>query len=466
MVNVLFAAVSGFLFFAGFAPFELWFTPYLAAAILFRILCDKSLRQRMTYAGLAGLTFFLPLLHWSSVYVGSAPWLVLGVGESLIFSMIGLIRFQRRWESALTFSTMFTLIELVRMKAPFGGFGWGRLGFTQVDSISWIYPLVGVTGISLLVSSAAFLIITPLKTILSFFLILGTSMSITSLLTSNNSERSIQVTAIQGGVDELGINFNERALRVLERHVEATTYVPGTDLYVWPENASDVDPIKNERANILITNLAQGLSASLLVGGVEFSSQGPLNSSILFGKDGEVLSRYTKQDLAPFGEYMPMRRLAEAISPYAEQVTDFVPGDRWVKHLIGDLPFQSLICFEVLDDDHVKMGTHGSSFVVAQTNNATFGKSSEAAQQLQITRARAAETKRDFVVVSTTGFTAHLDSQGKIVVKSPQFTPERLTMKVAATDPELETPAQKLRTWAWVLGLALILSLVRLKINR
>lgn len=466
MVTIISAVLSGLLFFAGFAPVGLWFTPYFGAALLFRVLCDKNFGQRIAYAGIAGLAFFLPLLHWSSVYVGSVPWLVLSMGQSLIFSLIGLIRFQRRWESALTFAAMFTLIELLRMKAPFGGFGWGRIGFTQVDSFSWLYPLVGVTGISLFVLSAAFVVISPWRTILSGLLLLGATFTFSSLLTSSATNSSIQVTAIQGGVDELGINFNERALRVLERHVEATTYVPGTDLYVWPENASDVDPIKNERANFLITNLAQGLNASLLVGGVEFSSQGPLNSSILFGKDGEVLSRYTKQDLAPFGEYMPMRRLAEAISPYAEQVTDFVPGDRWVKHLIGDLPFQSLICFEVLDDDHVKMGTHGSSFVVAQTNNATFGKSSEAAQQLQITRARAAETKRDFVVVSTTGFTAHLDSQGKIVVKSPQFTPERLTMKVAATDPELETPAQKLRTWAWVLGLALILSLVRLKINR
>lgn len=466
MVNALLAVLSGILLFTGFPPVGLWFTPYFGAALLFRVLCDKRFGQRITYAGLAGLAFFLPLLHWSSVYVGSVPWLVLSIGQSLIFSLIGLIRFQRRWESALTFTAIFTLIELLRMKAPFGGFGWGRIGFTQVDSFSWLYPLVGVTGISLFVLSAAFVAISPWKTIFSGILLLGATITFTSLLPSSATNSLIQVTAIQGGVDELGIKFNERALRVLERHVEATTYVSGTDLYVWPENASDVDPVTNERANFLITNLAQGLNASLLVGGVERSSQGPMNSSILFGKNGELLSRYTKQDLAPFGEFMPVRRLAEAISPYAKQVTDFLPGDRWVKHEIRGLPFQSLICFEVLDDDHVKMGTYGSSFVVAQTNNATFGKSSEAAQQLQITRARAAETKREFVVVSTTGFTAHLDSQGKIVVKSPQFTPEQLTMKVAATDPELETPAQKLRTWVWVLGLAVILGLVRLIFNR
>ena len=466
MVNVLLAVLAGLLLSAGFAPLEIWFAPFLAIALFFRILIDKVMPERILYSVVTGLAFFLPLLHWSSVYVGSVPWLVLSMGESLIFSLIGLVRFQRRWESALTFAAIFTLIELLRMKAPFGGFGWGRIGFTQVDSFSWLYPLVGVTGISLFVLSAAFVAISPWKTILSGLLFLGTTFTIASLLPPFDINRSIQVTAIQGGVDELGIDFNERALRVLERHIEATTYVPDTELYVWPENASDVDPIKNKRANFLITNLVQGLNAPLLVGGVERSSQGPMNSSILFGKNGEILSRYIKQDLAPFGEFMPVRQLAEAISPYADQVTDFLPGDRWVKHEIGGLPFQSLICFEVLDDDHVKMGTLGSSFVVAQTNNATFGKSSEAAQQLQITRARAAETKREFVVVSTTGFTSHLDSRGKIVVKSPQFTPEQLTMKVSGTDPELETPAQKLRTWVWVLGLALILGLVRLIFNR
>ena len=36
--------------------------------------------------------------------------------------------------------------------------------------------------------------------------------------------------------------------------------------------------------------------------------------------------------------------------------------------------FQSFICFEVLDDDHVRAGAKDMDFLIAQTNNATFVK--------------------------------------------------------------------------------------------
>ena len=136
MVNVLLAGLSGILLWIGFAPIENFVAPFVGIALLFLALIDKDLRDRFLISSVAGLSFFLPLLHWSSVYVGSIPWLVLAIGESALFSLIGFFRLQRRWESALLFSALFTLVEIVRMKLPFGGFGWGRLGFTQLDSLS------------------------------------------------------------------------------------------------------------------------------------------------------------------------------------------------------------------------------------------------------------------------------------------------------------------------------------------
>jgi apolipoprotein N-acyltransferase len=466
MVNLLLAGLSGILLWAGFAPIENFVAPYLGIALLFRALINKDFRERMFLAFFAGLAFFLPLLHWSSVYVGSIPWLVLALGESVLFAAVGLFRLQRRWESALIFASLFTIVELLRMKLPFGGFGWGRLGFTQVDSLASLYPIIGVTGISLLISFASLATLrhrNSLYSALLFLIILFYFPVPQSFETSNDT---LQITAVQGGVDELGLNFNDRAIRVLERHVDATKTVPGTDLYVWPENAADVDPVRNQRANLLITSLVKTLQTPLLLGAVEETSQGPTNSSLLIGADGQITSRYLKQDLAPFGEYMPLRKLAESISPYAKEVNDFVPGDRWIQHSIKNLPFQSLICFEILDDDHVKNGTKRTAFLVAQTNNATFGRSNEAAQQLQITRSRAAETAREFVVVSTTGFTAHLNSQGRIVDIAEQFRPSDLTMTVHLQNPNRETPAQKLPTWSWLLGLALAICFAGWRLNR
>ena len=178
MVNIFLAGLSGVLLWAGFAPIENFVAPFIGIALLFRALINKDLRDRFLITFLAGLSFFLPLLHWSSVYVGSTPWLVLAIGESVLFSLIGLLRLQRRWESALLFAALFTVVEILRMKFPFGGFGWGRLGFTQVDSLAWLYPFIGVTGISLLVSLCGFFIVPNRKTI---FVALFLSLSLFGL---------------------------------------------------------------------------------------------------------------------------------------------------------------------------------------------------------------------------------------------------------------------------------------------
>ncbi|NBP43456.1 MAG: hypothetical protein EBU65_04800, partial [Actinobacteria bacterium] len=60
------------------------------------------------------------------------------------------------------------------------------------------------------------------------------------------------------------------------------------------------------------------------------------------------------------------------------------------------------------------------------------GDSYQAAQQLQITRARAAELSRQFAVVSTTGFTAHIDQNGKVLTAAEQFKPIALEMEIEA----------------------------------
>lgn len=466
MVNLLLAVCSGLLLWAGFAPLEFWFAPFIGVALLFHLLCEKNFRQRVFFVLIVGFSFFAPLLHWSSIYVGSSPWLVLVLGESAIFLLIALFSWSKRWESALSFALLFTLIELIRMKFPFGGFGWGRLGFTQIDSLAYLYSFVGVTGISLVVAVSSLLAISIRANLAILLPVFAFSFLFANMDDDRNSFQTFQVTAIQGGVDTLGLDFNNRALRVLERHAQATKIIPGTDVYIWPENAADVDPLKNKRANVLIKKVISEIDAPLLIGAVEESSEGPYNSSLLFGSDAELESRYIKQDLAPYGEYMPMRKLAEAISPYARNVNDFVAGDIWKKHFVEGIPFQSLICFEVLDDDHAKNGAMGTAFLVAQTNNATFGRSSEAAQQLQITRARAAETGRNFAVVSTTGFTAHINSHGKIVQLAEQYSPQALTMKIGLEEATKVTWAQRLSSGIWALILLLGLGISRMKLNR
>lgn len=457
--------LAGLSFWGAFAPLQWWPMAFLGSSFLFISLLDVPIKIRLFRAFLAGVSFFGPLLHWTGIYVGAFPWLALTFLEASIFALIGILAYQRNFRSSLHFALLFTLLELLRMKAPFGGFGWGRVGFTQISPLHNLYPLLSVTGISLLVSLVgAYLTKRRFRT-----LVMLTLLIICAAVISNSENSPVKakliITAVQGGVDELGLRFNARALSVLRRHAALTQGVPqGSDLIIWPENASDIDPIKDPAAASILWQTIRSAKTPLLIGAVEQGSVGPSNSSLLFSPTGELNSRYIKQDLAPFGEYIPIRPIVEFFNSYAERVIDFQPGDHWVRPKIKDLTFASLICFEVLDDDHVRSGAEGTNFLIAQTNNATFGTSSQAKQQLQITQARAAELNREFAVVSTTGWTAHIGSRGQELATIPQFQPGTLRMEI--TGERGETFAGHLRSWMWTLGLSVLLMFSRWRYRR
>lgn len=441
------AVIAGLLIWAGFAPLELWPAPFIGLLLLFRTLQIDSRLQRLCLSFATGFSFFAPLLHWSGTYVGSLPWLLLALLQASIFALVGALRL-----TPWSFAAIFTLIELLRMKFPFGGFGWGRVGFTQVEALNHIYPIIGIAGISFLVA------------LISAFISrinLRQSLGITVLLLLpifNNAityDSSLKVLAVQGGVDNLGLDFSDRAMSVFNRHVQSTlANRTEIDLVIWPENSVDIDPVKNVTAASAISKLIEEIEAPLLIGAVAQNEAGPENVSILYGVDGIIESKYQKQDLAPFGEYIPLRSIAERIAPEAKRVRDFQPGRSWVFHDIAGHRFASVICFEVLDDDLIRNAGRNSEFLVAQTNNATFGRSPQARQQLQITRARAAELGKDVAVVSTTGFTAKITAAGELESRLEQFTPGALEMSIGTR--ESNSLASRLSTGFWIAFCGLI----------
>jgi apolipoprotein N-acyltransferase len=159
----------------------------------------------------------------------------------------------------------------------------------------------------------------------------------------------------------------------------------------------------------------------LIVGGVGNTNNAPTNLSILWEPKNGPTNIYIKRHLAPFGEVMPLRSIAEFVSPLAKSVTDFQAGETAKIFNVGDAKISPVICFEILDDNLIRESYGKSNLIVAQTNNATFGESAESDQQLQITRARAIESGRNIVVVSTVGNTAFIDRSGEIISILPKY---------------------------------------------
>jgi apolipoprotein N-acyltransferase len=169
---------------------------------------------------------------------------------------------------------------------------------------------------------------------------------------------------------------------------------------------------------------------------------------------GDLPPIYTKQHLTPFGEYIPLRSLASKISPLTDRVRDFEPGQGSLFFEVNDAVIAPVICFELLDDQILRNAAKGSNLLAVQTNSATFGMSAESAQQLSITRIRAIEHGRNIVSVSTTGYSAVIDHQGKILNTSSMGTAEVIRATVGLINGK--TPSDKAGDWALVGVLAFL----------
>ena len=140
--------------------------------------------------------------------------------------------------------------------------------------------------------------------------------------------------------------------------------------------------------------------------------------------------------------------MASIVSPYTDRVTDFEPGQSQLFFKVKAAVIAPIICFELVDDELLHEAALSSNILAVQTNSATFGMSAESAQQLEMTRVRAIEHGRNIVSVSTTGYSAVIDFQGKVLQKTSMGTADSIRAKVGLIDGT--TPRDAAGDWALV----------------
>ncbi len=450
MVNLLLSALSGLLLSAAFEPIAMWWLAPIAIALEMYAL---SRNERTFLSVLAfALTFNLVLLHWTSIYVGSLPWIILATGLTLFY--LPLVAVKRLGMSF--FPVIFIVLEEIRNHFPFQGFGWARIAYSQADApyakiaahggavaLSAITVLIGLFIFHLSQKQLNFLILLPIALV---FIPSNVAISQTT-----------NALLIQGNVPKLGLDFNSRATEVFNKHVIETKVAlqseKEVDFILWPENAVDVDPFRNPE----VFETLNTFTTPLILGAIVNRDKEVLNTSILWTKEKQNV--YVKQHLTPFGEYIPLRALASKISPLVDDVRDFSAGDESIIFSIGAAKIAPIICFELLDDQILHVAAKSSNLLAVQTNSATFGDSAESAQQLQITRIRAIEHSRNVLSVSTTGYSAVIDYNGQVLQKSDMGTAEHLYAQVGLISNT--SPRDRIGDWALVITLFWLLIVAR-----
>lgn len=458
LLRVLAAVGGGALLWLSFPPRTTWFFAPLGFAVIALVLRGRGWRAGFGYGYLAGLGFLVPLLPWIGVYVGPVPWLALAAIEALFVGLFGAVA-ARLWRlpgAPLWVACAWVAAEALRSRVPFGGFPWGRLGFGQPDGV--LLPLAsvaGAPGLSFVVALvgaalAAFGVHArgrrPLAASLALLVVLAPVVAALALTpgvrATDSSSTTRTVAIIQGNVPRLGLDFNAQREAVLRNHVSETLRLaadvkagtrPQPQLVIWPENSSDVDPLRNADAAALIDTAARAVGVPILVGAVLNRGDGTTtNTLIVWSPTTGPGQESSKRILQPFGEYLPYRSLFTKLSPYAERAGNFVPGHGDGVVTLNGVPIAIADCYEVAFDSAVTESVRaGGQLIAVPTNNATFGRTNMTYQQLGMSQVRAVEHDRAVVVAATSGVSAIISPDGAVTQQTTIFTPDVLVAQVA-----------------------------------
>ncbi|MEN9412306.1 MAG: hypothetical protein RIQ92_743 [Actinomycetota bacterium] len=409
--NQLLIALAAILSSASFAPLSLWFTAPIAYAIYVKVLLNgrNQVWNSFLFAFLANAI----ILSWSKSFVGVTPWILLAILQGFYLIPVGILA--RYVKNPIVLIAAIILADEVKSLFPFGGFGWSRVAFSQADSpLVKLVSLFGVTFLSVATLAISLLLLQPKA--LNFSLVTLLLLAASFPLNQESSGEGLKIRAVQGGVPERGLSFNSRAQAVLDNHITRTRSDSdeSDQLILWPENAIDVDPLRNVLVKEKLQNLQQEIRIPILAGAI-LDGRVLSNAAILFSKNGNPESTYIKRYLTPFGEYIPLRSIASIISPHTDRVTDFTPGSELVVHEVNQIKISSIICYEILNNRIIRESAMSSGLLAVITNSATFSGSAEGEQQLNITRIRAIEAGRNIVSVSTTGPSAFISYDGTII---------------------------------------------------
>jgi apolipoprotein N-acyltransferase len=350
---------------------------------------------------------------------------------------VALALVNRAW-AAIVFVALWLLAELARGNW-LTGFGWGAVGYAQVDGpLAGFAPWLGVYGLCAL---SAWLAMTLAQLVrgagqgpswrhgLAVLCVLSLPWVYqASTPDPSHSSGRLSVTLLQGNIPqdekfETGSGV-PLALQWYAEQLQRSR----TALVIAPETAIPVLPQQLPPAywQALQQRFASGEQAALIGTPLGDYQKGYTNSVVGLSPGQTQPWQYDKQHLVPFGEFIP------PLFKWFTALMNIPLGD-FNRGALRQPPFvwqgQRLapnICYEDLFGEELAANfldpAQAPTIFVNISNLAWFGNSLAMDQHLQIARMRALEFGRPFVLATNTGVTAIVDHRARVVSSLPRNT--------------------------------------------
>lgn len=416
-----------------------WLAPVALTPLIIACAREDRWRWRFALGYAAGFAYWFGLCSWIhetlSTYAGVGP-----VGAWLLFALLCLAKsIQMGAFAALAGPVLRSPIAVPAVAALWvaiewthapTGFTWLNLGNagSDMDVVLRLAPITGVWGMSfafaMMSAAVAWLIMRLPRAQIAWLLLLLALY----FLPENPAPQRGNASAIlvQPNISDDAV-WTQELRDSTERQLTMTSLAPvlngegRVDLIVWPEMPApfyDYDP----EFTTMVSRIAKTSRAPILTGVVaQAADKMPLNSALLTGADGKIVSRYDKVHLVPFGEFVPWP-LGALTKKVSSEAGDFAPGRDVVVSSIGTGRIGTFICYESVFPGYVRrFVTSGAQVLINISNDAWYGKSEARRQHLEIVRMRAAENHRWILRATNNGITAAIDPAGRVIRTANEY---------------------------------------------
>ena len=438
----------------GYAPFGVLAATIVALLGLLWLLQDTDPRQGFWRGFLFGFGMFGAGTSWVVISIhefGHTPLPLALILTVLLVAYLALFPALFGWCMAkfgvfksplamvLVAPALWTALEWLR-GTLFTGFPWLNIGYTQIDT--WLVgyaPVIGVYGIGLLLMVSVVAIYISKRNYPLLVAVLVATWSggwaLEKIEWATQAGESLNVSLIQGNVDQNEKFRPERRAETMTLYEELTLENLDSDLIVWPETAvpafyhqvadnyiSDIlDVIRDKNVDLLLGAPIKQLTAD---------SEQPryYNSAIALGQQ---LGVYHKRHLVPFGEFVPFASVLRVIGGiFNVPLSDFSSGGVQPPLDVAGQKAALSICYEIVFGEELAPVAGDATMLINISNDAWFGDSLAPPQHFSMARMRVRETARPLLRATNTGISAIVDHRAQVTHQAPSFSVQVLRGKL------------------------------------
>ncbi len=445
---ILICLLLGILTSFSLPPYNLVFINFLTLPLLLYILVNYVDNKTISFfvGWIFGFGYFISNLYWitnSLTFDVNFKFIIpfalilvplfLGIFYGLVTFLCNFFNLKNKISSILIFSILFGVIEFIR-SFIFGGFPWNLLVFSLSNNLPSLQILsyVGTYSLNLL-SITIFLL--PVIFFFKYralakFLIFSLSLILVIInflygkFIIKNFERKKHdnlgsiIRVISPNIPIERFLSNQDAKKNINELISLSDpYNLKKTIFIYPEGIITSIYFKDLKFFKDIFKENYNINHKVILGINSVNHNKIYNSLIVLNNETELLYKYNKNKLVPFGEFLPFENFLKRIGlkKITQGYQSFSADDKREILEINQLKFIPLICYEIIYSGKINPNKNYYDFILNISEDGWFGKSIGPKQHLNHSIFRSIEEGKNVIRSTNNGISAFINPKGQII---------------------------------------------------